>query len=459
MKSEQDLTQWQQEVKNLATDSFCVLPWIHVSTRTNGDMRVCCVANSAGSVSGDTAPGTLKDHRGQPLNLADHTMDQAWNQSYLKQIRTTMLGGQRPASCQRCYREEAAGMVSKRLWETLHWHKKGTDISELIQNTSSDGSTSSKVKYLDLRLGNTCNLGCIMCSGHDSSYWLRDHRKTYDLFTLEAIKQERRYHPRPSRWWLEDSFWLAVEEKIPYLEEIAFAGGEPLLIAQHRRLLEKIIDQGRSGDIALRYTTNGTVLDDELLALWQQFRDVKITVSMDALGRRLEYIRWPIDEQLLLANLDRLDATGPNISVNLAVTVQNLNILHIADMIQWKVQRNYRKINRGINETGWEAGGGLFIANVLWRPQWFNVQNLSRELKDAVTERFRDLEQWLAENHSSPGFWQENPYAWRRWQSILSVMQSQAADHQKEFKEYIEVMDQQRGTDFKSVFPELSSWI
>jgi hypothetical protein len=37
----------------IKSDTFCVLPWIHLATRPNGDVRVCCTANASGAGSTD----------------------------------------------------------------------------------------------------------------------------------------------------------------------------------------------------------------------------------------------------------------------------------------------------------------------------------------------------------------------------------------------------------------------
>ena len=98
----------------------------------------------------------------------------AWNNDYMKSVRTTMLKGQIPASCNKCFQEEKVGVVSKRIWETGTWHKDGVDIHELIRQTKEDGTVSEELVYLDLRPGHTCNIKCVMCSAHDSSKWVKD---------------------------------------------------------------------------------------------------------------------------------------------------------------------------------------------------------------------------------------------------------------------------------------------
>jgi hypothetical protein len=157
--------------------TFCALPWIHLATRPNGDARLCCVTNASGAHTGDHTVGLVKKENGVPANFGKDTPLSAINNQYMRDVRLTMLDGKIPASCTKCFEEEDNGVVSKRLWELYSWDKDGLDFNELIDNTQVDGTIPPVLRYLDLRLGHTCNLKCVMCSPHDSSRWLQDYEK------------------------------------------------------------------------------------------------------------------------------------------------------------------------------------------------------------------------------------------------------------------------------------------
>ncbi|MCJ8275436.1 MAG: hypothetical protein MJK18_01235 [Bdellovibrionales bacterium] len=40
--------------------TFCILPWIHMSTRPNGHMRVCCTANASSAGATNDKNGVEK---------------------------------------------------------------------------------------------------------------------------------------------------------------------------------------------------------------------------------------------------------------------------------------------------------------------------------------------------------------------------------------------------------------
>lgn len=453
---------WQKQIEELSgSPSFCVLPWIHLATRPNGDMRICCVANASGADSGDYTVGLVKMEDGKPANFGHDLPTEAFNNEYMKSVRKTMLAGEVPASCLKCYKEEEEGIASKRIWETGTWHlQEQIDIQELIRETEEDGTVPYKLQYLDLRLGHTCNLKCIMCSPHDSSMWVPEHKKVFPIFKSELIKKQMDWDIDEfnNKWHENPQFWEQVFDQIPNIKQLYFAGGEPLLIKEHKMFLQEIIRRGYADKISLRYNTNGILVNDEIIEIWEQFKKVKVGISLDGIGDRVHYIRYPTDWSVVEENLWRLENTSDKIQPNIALAVQILNIKHVPDFIKWKVRSGFKKLNFDTNAAGQVAGGGLVGVHLLWIPTWLSLRVLPKEDKLEIRELFAELQQWLWDNYTQDAeFWEKNPYGWKRWEGILDWMD--AEDHTNllpDFREYIKTMDTQRGTDFKTVFPELS---
>jgi len=456
------LGQWQKQIKEVTgSDSFCVLPWIHLATRPNGDMRICCVANASGAESGDYTVGLVKTENGEPANFGKDLPIDAFNNDYMKSVRKTMLAGEVPASCLKCYEEEQQGIASKRIWETGTWYlNEKLDIEELIKETQEDGSVPYKLRYLDLRLGHTCNLKCIMCSPHDSSQWVPEHKKVYPIFQSPLIKKQMDWSPSQfNNYWHENpQFWEQVFDQIPNIRQLYFAGGEPLLIKEHRRLLEEIIDRGYADQISLRYNTNGLLINEEIISVWQKFKKVKVGFSLDGMEQRGHYIRYPLDWNTIEQSLKLLDSSPDNIQTNIAFAAQILNIKHVPDFIKWKVKSNFKKINFDKNAAGQTMGGGLMGVHLLWIPTWLSLRVLPAADKKEIRTLFAELQTWLWDNYThDTEFWETNSYGWKRWEGILDWMD--AEDHTNllpDFREYITTMDRQRGTDFKNTFPELA---
>jgi MoaA/NifB/PqqE/SkfB family radical SAM enzyme len=454
------IVEWQNKIESVSgSKTFCILPWIHFATRPNGDMRLCCSANASGAGENHTV-GLVKNEQGQPANFGRETPMSAWNNEYMKDVRLTMLEGKIPASCSKCIAEESRGVASKRIWETGSWMEDGIDVEELIKQTEEDGTVPEKLVYLDLRLGHTCNLKCVMCSPHDSSQWVGDHKKVYPLFQAKELKEQMQWDRKDfNNFWHENpDFWKEMYAQIPNLKQVYFAGGEPLMIREHKWFLEEIIRQGYADKILIRYNTNGLLVDDEVIELWKQFKKVKVGFSIDAVGDRNYYIRYPSDWATIERNLHKLDNTPDNIQVSIATAIQILNIKHLADFARWKITQNFKKINLENTVGGIQAGGGIINMHLLYIPTFLSIRLLPQEDKAEVRRSFAELANWLHDNYrQDEDFWKQNPYGWKRWQAVLDFMD--AEDHTAQlpaFKEYIERMDTLRGTDSKTIFPELA---
>jgi len=426
------IKQWQDKIEVVSgSKTFCILPWIHFATRPNGDMRLCCSANASGAGENHTV-GLVKNEKGQPANFGRETPMSAWNNEYMKDVRLTMLEGK----------------------------EDGIDVEELIKQTKEDGTVPEKLVYLDLRLGHTCNLKCVMCSPHDSSQWVGDHKKIYPLFQAKELKEQMQWDRKDfNNFWHENpDFWKEMYAQIPNLKQVYFAGGEPLMIREHKWFLEEIIRQGYSDKILIRYNTNGLLVDDEIIELWKKFKKVKVGFSIDAVGDRNYYIRYPSDWDTIERNLHKLDNTPDNIQVSIATAIQILNIKHLADFAKWKIKQNFKKVNLENTVGGIQAGGGIVNMHLLYIPTFLSIRLLPEADKEEVRKSFADLASWLYENYrQDEDFWKNNPYGWKRWQAVLDFMN--AEDHTDQlpaFKEYIEKLEALRKTNFKSTFPELA---
>jgi len=454
------INEWQNKIGKLSgSKTFCILPWMHFATRPNGDMRLCCNSNSSGAGT-DHEIGLVKNESGRPANFKTETPLSAWNNEYMRSVRTTMLQGNIPASCSKCYEEESKGVVSKRLWETGEWVESGISINQLVNKTEKDGTIPNELVYLDLRLGHTCNLKCIMCSPHDSSQWVSDQKKLMKKVTNSSVIKQMTWDRKTfDNFWHENpKFWEEIYEQIPNLKQVYFAGGEPLMIKEHKLFLEEIIRKGYHNNILIRYNTNGLKLDEDIINLWKQFKKVKIGFSIDAIENRNYYIRYPSDWNTIINNLERLDNTPSNIHVSIATAIQILNIKHLPDLAKWKIKQNYKKINFTNTIGGIEAGGGIINMHLLYIPTFLSIQVLPQIDKIDVSERFKELKSWLYENYrKDDDYWLKNPYGWKRWNAVLEHMNSKDMSMEiPGLQEYIKEMDIIRNINIKNYIPELS---
>jgi hypothetical protein len=163
------------------------------------------------------------------------------------------------------------------------------------------------------------------------------------------------------------------------------------------------------------------------------------------------YIRYPTAWETVMRNLRKIDETGDNVEVLIACAVQALNIYYIPDMIKWKLQQNFKKINP------WPIGGGLINMHLVYLPNWLNIKVLPRWFKDQVTQKYEDFYPWLLENYrDDEEFISGNGWGLSRLKGLINFMNSEDwSERMPEFREYINVLDEHRGTNFRETFPEM----
>ena len=426
--------------------SFCPLPWIHLATRPNGDVRLCCTANASGAGTTDKESGLVKDN-GVNMNLQTHSIEQVWNSSYMKQTRVQMLNGEYPYSCTKCYQEELNGIVSKRQWETVVW-KERLDIDAIVSRTEADGTLPVDIPYFDLRLGNMCQLKCIMCSPHDSSSWIKEWKAQYPKYKTIELKQDQGWNiDFDYTWYQKGEFLSSLRTQAHNIKELYFAGGEPLLIPEHYKILEFMVETGNAQNCVLRYNSNGMELPEKLFELWKHFKQVKFNFSVDSFGERNDYIRYPSKWENVVANLERLDDTPDNIIVNIACAVQLLNVSSVPELANWKISKNFKKINLPPH------GAGIIGTHLVYLPDYLNVRVLPKEIKGQVAKRI----EYFCAKHMGYKDFATDPYGAKRWMGLIKYMNSADWTHKiPTLLDYLETTDAQRGTNYRDVFPELS---
>ena len=297
--------------------TFCPLPWIHLATRPNGDVRVCCTANASGAGIEDQKEVGLVKQDGINMNLRDHTIEEVFNSYQMRKTRLQMIAGEIPSSCVKCFKEEANGITSKRQWETKEWAQR-LDLKQIVKDTKPDGTVPVNIPYFDLRLGNLCQLKCIMCSPHDSSSWIKEWKLQFPQYkNTDLIKDQGWDDNFDYTWYQKGSFIESMKTQAKYIKELYFAGGEPLLIPEHYNILEFMVEEGLAKNCALRYNSNGLELPDKLFTLWNHFKEVRFNFSIDAYDKRNDYIRYPSKWKDVESNLKRLDLNT------------NLSLIHI----------------------------------------------------------------------------------------------------------------------------------
>lgn len=431
--------------------TFCPLPWIHLATRPNGDVRVCCTANASGAGVEDEKTAGLVKKDGVAMNLRDHTIEEVFNGHQMRQTRLQMIAGEIPTSCRKCFEEESKGMTSKRQWETKEWAQR-LDLQKLVKDTKHDGTVPVTIPYFDLRLGNLCQLKCIMCSPHDSSSWIKEWKLQYPQYKNKDLIRDQDWDSSYDyTWYKKGSFIDSMKDQAGNIQELYFAGGEPLLIPEHYKILEFMVEEGFARNCNLRYNSNGLELPDKLFELWDKFKEVRFNFSIDAHGDRNDYVRYPSKWSDVETNLKKLnDNTRDNMTINIACAVQLLNVGYIDELSDYIKDQGYNKINPT------PFGGGIIGTHLVYLPSHLNVRVLPQEAKLWVKDKINN---YIDKQKFNLEFTQ-HPYGAQRWQGLIKYMMDEDWSNKiPALQEYLKVSDATRGTDFRKTFPELGKYI
>lgn len=308
--------------------SFCVLPWIHLYGSVDGVWGRCCVDASTYAAHDARRRALPADALGcaphsphAPLN-PDRVVDPegAFNGQALKTTRLEMLRGTRVAACSYCDDREQLGARSYRQIAN-EMFLGDADVEETIRSTRPDGHVDGFPTYLDLRLGNACNLACVMC----------DHPTSSTIGIRQGIPPAL---ARIDPYAPDDRLWQLLERHAPGLRRIYFAGGEPLLQPMHFRLLDLLIRCGRPEQTTVAYNTNLTIVPRGWLDRLRKFQAVDIGASCDGVGAVFESIRIGARWEVFARHVRQVRAVFP---IRLAVTPQRANVAHLGDIIEWAI--------------------------------------------------------------------------------------------------------------------------
>lgn len=324
-------------------EKICMLPWISVETSPVGTARPCCLAKDE-----------IVDTTGKTYNLRDHTLEEIYHSEYMQDLRTQFLAGEKPTTCQRCWDEEAAGRVSKRINSKIRLKEYYNQVD--WQNTDPD-----QLWFLDLKLGNICNLKCRICGSWSSSRWAQEEM---DYVPESDRKQHLAYsHLRSGKWPREaEAFWENLKTLLPNVKYFEFTGGEPFLIEQQFELLRYAVDQGYSKDIEIHYNTNGTVFP-EAHKLWDQFRHVEIAFSVDNINHRFEYERYGANWKQVSDNIVRFNNKRTNkLSTQLCTTINVQNVYYLPELCNWIKTQSFDHVFFNMLHDPWHMNIGYMTA-------------------------------------------------------------------------------------------------
>ena len=391
------------------SDVFCMIPWTHLHAFPNGQAYPCCLGDSHHPIG----------------NLHKNTIQEVWNDTPYKNMRKNMLEEKPCKECTKCYEQEDMGFVSMRNSSNKHF---GQHIG-LTDETKEDGHLDEfKIRYYDIRFSNLCNMSCRTCGGWFSSSW-------HDEET--ALYGKRDYPKFMYAGKDKDDMWNQLQEHIPYLEQVYFAGGEPLIMEEHYRLLDEL-ERQQLFNVRLQYNTNFSKLKlktKHVFDYWKKFNSISVGASLDAMGARAEYMRKGTVWSETVTNREQMLVECPKVDFYVSATVSLYNALHVMDFHKDWVERGL------IKAQDWNI-------NILQGPDRDRIDVLPQIYKDQVKEKILEHIEWLKPqdhlNRAVVGY-----------EAMIKFMEQDNKDWL--LHEFVKVNDRHdkfRNEKFEEVFPE-----
>ena len=392
-------------------DTFCVLPWVHLYIGTDGNVLPCCVA----------------DHQHPMGNIEEQSIDSIAKSKAFNRLRSNMIAGVHSKECSRCYQQEDSGLPSARINHNKRWPHitvNNTDPSGIIDKF--------KPVYFDIRLNNICNLKCRMCSGYFSSAIAQEEKELFgsNIAVNSALRLQQR-----------KSSLTEILEYLPFAENIYFAGGEPLLAAEHYAILNALIACGNT-ELAISYNTNFTTLTYQnisVLDIWKHFSNINIGASLDAIGPVAEYVRHGTKWKTIESNLELVKTRCPHINFTVTSTVGLLNVSSLIDLQKtWHIDK--------ILDLS------KFSLSVMISPDHLIVSTLPIEHKKRLDTLIKNHIAWC-QNEGN------NKLA-DQWYDVLNYMWSEDHSHHlAEFKRLTTLFDMHRKESLAEIIPDLKALI
>ena len=326
----------------------CILPWISIEATPMGTTRPCCLYT-------DEIPD---------VDLKTSTLEDAFNSKTMRDLRRSFRRDEKPEGCRNCWREEDAGKKSKREY-----------MLEKFKDAPVDYSTNSgnELVFIDLKLGNICNLKCRICGSWSSSQFAAEEIK---FNKKEETRGSFAYKMLKDGAWPRESaeFWDDLDQHLDNIRYIEFTGGEPFMIKEHFQLLQKLVDTGRAGQVEIHYNTNGTQYPEEGEAIWKHFKHVEIALSIDDVEGRFEYQRSNALWSEVVANTERfrqLRSRNNNITMQACCTINVFNVYYLETVANWLAQQQF----------------DFIYWNMMHDAYYFSISTLPEAAKAAITER------------------------------------------------------------------------
>jgi len=275
--------------------------------------------------------------------------------------------------------------------------------------------------------GNHCNLECYECMPDNSSARSAVVNKINNsILDVQFNYSSKFKKPVISKEHLKN----IIDEIVSHaskIRSIDIVGGEPMLMKDHFYLLDRLIESTESKNIEINYTSNMTLMTvSKMKKYFDNFCNIRIQWSVDALGERNYWLRYPTNWEQTIKNVEEirnyLFRHGKG-EIQCTITPSLFSIFTFKDTYDWMLLNDY-------------ATPEQLHFNVVDNPKFLSPQHLPQELKDKIAPKIFKL----SKIHYNQLMFDRDENCFQ-----LAI-------------QYANKLDQMRGTDWKLIFPEIAKY-
>ncbi len=358
--------------------------------------------------------GLFVSHRGSNLCCVNENPikeiqlpSKFWNGSVRRNAIKNVQKNLPVNGCDYCYRSETQGLSSNR----LHYKK--------YENLE----TKTLPVILDLDFSNFCNLKCVMCSADRSSEWAKEDKIYQETNNISSVSKDI----------IDDLINISKDVK-----EIQIQGGEPTIMDQYQYYFNMLNSKNYSKNINLLITTNATNINQRFYKSLQNFKSVRMSVSIDAFGQANDYIRWPSKFKSIEKNIRSMVNYENFSQVEIFNTINILSMFNYKEFLLWckDIESFYKEQQKNLVIIPWKVE----------KPIWYSPFIANNNLKEHFISEVR-------------AFLQKNTLSSQNWKTpmllFLKALNKSIANDSanKQFLYKIKHLDKQRNTKIQDFIP------
>lgn len=349
--------------KQIMTDNktYCKYFWSHIALFNGKTATPCCRYDH------NTKEGSLIT-RDKPFTNFTETIHSAdW-----QELRRKAVVGEKEAGCWKCYEEEERG----------NWSLRNTAN---VMDFNEDNEL--KLTFLEINLGNFCNLACNICCSDNSNLWYEDDK------ALSEIPQYRRGKYKPDH---QEGISLNLDD-YKHVRLIKFVGGEPMIHPKFIKVLDFLIENNLHSQIQIQVFTNASwVPKEKIKERLKKFENVTISLSIDGVGQVNDYSRWPAKWSIVHEAAKmwlHLSKEHENVHIRWEPTLSIYNANHITEMFSWWINTSMEILEKPFYEVIYNKDLediNIVVNNVMW-PNYMTPNLIpNKELEISKIERFME---------------------------------------------------------------------